>query len=106
MPQLSREEMEAVIRGGGSVMYQGKTLTQIGHLPTEADLAQGNPEAETAAANTLQQQIVELQQQLAKLQPPARKQTAVDTSGTAGTAEPDPQAEKTTKKKAADSGEG
>lgn len=69
MPQLNRKEMEAVIASGGSVLYGGRTIAHASQLPSEADLAKGDPEAETAAANALQQQIADLQAQVAKLTP-------------------------------------
>lgn len=67
MPALTRNEMEAVITGGGSVIYNGQTISRLGDLPSAADLAKGDPEAEAAAANALQQQIADLQAQIAKL---------------------------------------
>lgn len=102
MPHLTRKEMEAAIAAGGTVLYNGQTLWQVAQLPSEADLAVGNPEAETAAANNLQQQIADLQAQIAKLTPaPTTKADPVDTS-----AAEDPRTEKNVKKAAAESGKG
>jgi hypothetical protein len=70
MAQLTRDEMAAVIAGGGSVLYEGRTIWRAQDLPSEADLAQGDPEKEAAASASLQEQIAQLQADLAKLQQP------------------------------------
>lgn len=67
MGTLTRTQMEAVIRGGGSVLHDGKLHTQLHTLPTEGDLAAGDPQRETQAANALQAQMADLQAQLDKL---------------------------------------
>lgn len=71
MATLTRDEMRKVIQEGGSVLWQGHTLTRLEQLPSEAQLAQGDPEKEHAATESLQTQIAQLQAQLAQLQPPA-----------------------------------
>ena len=91
MATLTRSEMEQVLLNGGSVLHGGVLISRVEQLPGAIDLAKGDPEAETAAANAIQQQIAELQAQVDRLTAPAA---------------PDPAAEKTAKKKAADSGEG
>lgn len=68
MATLTRREMEAVIRGGGSVLYNGRLISKLSDLPTAAELARGNPRAEQAAAAELQAQVADLQAQLAALQ--------------------------------------
>jgi hypothetical protein len=60
---LSRNQMEQVIRSGGSVLHGGRILTKPEHLPTDADLAVGNPEQEALAAAALEAQIAALQAQ-------------------------------------------
>lgn len=65
---LNREEMEKVIRSGGSVLYQGSIISRIEALPSAAELAKGDPDKEAQAANDLQVQINQLQTQLAQLQ--------------------------------------
>jgi len=67
MGTLTRAEMEQVIANGGSVLHQGTLISSVDRLPSAADLAKGDPEAETAAANAMQQQIDALQEQIAKL---------------------------------------
>ncbi len=67
MPLLSRQDMEALLLQGGSVLYRGRVITREVDLPTLAELAQGDPVAETAAVATLQEQIDRLQAQLATL---------------------------------------
>jgi hypothetical protein len=68
MATLSRDQMEAVIANGGSILYGGRLITRVEHLPSEADLAAGNPDAEAKAAERLQQQMDALQKQMARLQ--------------------------------------
>lgn len=67
MATMTRAQMEAVIAGGGSVLHGGKLYTRVEHLPSEAELAQGDPAAEQAAAARLQEEIVRLQEQVARL---------------------------------------
>lgn len=67
MATLTRQEMEQVIRDGGSVLHGGRLYTKIATLPTEAQLAAGNPEQEAAAKANLQSQVEALQAQLADL---------------------------------------
>lgn len=69
MATLTRDEMEAVIKGGGSVLWQGHTLSRIQDLPSAADLAAGDPAKEAQATADLQAQITALQAQLAQLAP-------------------------------------
>lgn len=97
MPHLTRKEMEQAIKDGGSVLYNGQTLWKAEQLPSEADLAVGDPEAETAAANNIQQQIADLQKQIAKLAPTrtVKHDPLADTSGA-----DDPRAEAKAKAKA------
>lgn len=65
--QLTRAEMEAVIAGGGSVMYRGQTINQVGLLPTQAELAKGDPEQEKVVTSELQAQVEALQKQIDEL---------------------------------------
>jgi hypothetical protein len=67
MGHLTREEMEAVIRSGGGVKVGGRVRTRIEDLPTAAELAQGDPAKEAAAAEDLQAQIAALQAQVDQL---------------------------------------
>lgn len=68
MAHLTRAEMEQVIREGGSVKHGGRIISRLEHLPSDADLAKGDPAKEAKAAGDLQAQIDQLQQQLAGLQ--------------------------------------
>ncbi len=63
MAQLTRAEMEAVIRGGGSVIYKGRVLSKIEHLPSAVDLAAGDPAKLNATVDDLDTQIKALQEQ-------------------------------------------
>lgn len=73
MGTLSRNDMEQAIIQKGSVLYQGRIISRIQDLPTDADLAKGNPDMEAAAAAALDVQIAALTAQRARLslgQPP------------------------------------
>lgn len=63
---MKREEMIAVIEGGGSVLHEGKLHTRIETLPSKASLAQSEAE-KNAAAGDLDAQIAALQAQRAAL---------------------------------------
>lgn len=65
---IGRAAMEQAIRSGGSVMHQGRLITTVEQLPSEAELAAGDPEAEQAAQASLQAKVAELQRQLAQLE--------------------------------------
>lgn len=62
-PHMSRERMEEVIKRGGSVLYEGVTLTRIEDLPNESELAAGDPERSAMAAEDIDRKIAELQSQ-------------------------------------------
>lgn len=70
---LSRSEMEAIIAGGGSVLHGGRIITRVADLPSELDLAAGDPEREAAAAAELEQRIAALEAQLARVRPAPSK---------------------------------
>lgn len=78
---LSRQEMERVIQQGGAVLYRGRSIARVQDLPSEAELAQGDPQAELQAAANLQTQMAELQRQLAQLQPAAPSGEGGDETG-------------------------
>lgn len=65
--QLSRAQMEEVIKAGGSVMYKGVIIKDAGHLPAAADLVAGDEVASKAVAKELDTQIEALQKQRDKL---------------------------------------
>jgi hypothetical protein len=65
--KLTRSGMEHVIRSGGSVLHDGTVYTKLDTLPSEADLAKGDADAENAARENLLRQREALDQQLASL---------------------------------------
>jgi hypothetical protein len=67
---LSRDEMVKIIAGGGSVLHGGRIISREADLPSEADLAQGDPARAADVAADLQAQIAALQAQVAQLQAP------------------------------------
>jgi hypothetical protein len=64
---LSRADMERVIKDGGSVLHRGILHTRVETLPTEADLAEGDPAREQAAREALDAQIAALTAQRSRL---------------------------------------
>lgn len=72
---LNRDEMERVIREGGSVLYQGVIITRIVDLPHAATLAQGDTAQENAVRADLDAQIAALAVQRAQLGGGAGAQT-------------------------------
>lgn len=66
--------MEAVIKGGGSVLHGGRIIVSLSDLPKDSELAKGDPDAEKAALVSLQAEIDAKKAELAELQ----KQTKTD----------------------------
>ena len=64
---MTRKEMEAVIKGGGSVLHGGKVITSIADLPQQEDLAQTDTE-KADVAQELRGQIDALSERLAKVE--------------------------------------
>ena len=67
MASLTRGEMEQVIRSGGSVLYGGRILTKVEHLPAAEQLAGDDPARLADAAAELDAQIAALQARRAAL---------------------------------------
>lgn len=67
MGVLTRSEMEQTIIQRGSVLYRGRIISRIQDLPSDADLAAGDPAQEAAAAAALDAQIAALQAQRARI---------------------------------------
>lgn len=63
---MSREQMEAVIRKGGTVLYKGRGIKSIEHLPSAAAMA-NTPEEKKSAADDIDAQIEKLRKQKADL---------------------------------------
>lgn len=82
MAKLTRDEMEAVIARGGSVMYRGRIIRTVKDLPSRAELAVGDPVAEAKTRDDLDAQIAELERQKAKLT--GEVQTLTATGGPVG----------------------
>lgn len=61
------DRYQNAIANGGSVMYNGVTITEANRLPTFAELAKGDPEAEAEAEAYLKEQQKALQAQLSAL---------------------------------------
>lgn len=61
MATISRSEMQAAIAAGGVVLHGGRIYHDPADLPGEAELAQGDPDREKAAAEAIDAQIAALQ---------------------------------------------
>jgi hypothetical protein len=64
---LSRQQMENVINGGGSVLHKGRLITRIENLPSAMALAK-TPEEKEAAKADLQARMEKLQAEAAELE--------------------------------------
>lgn len=65
--RLTRAGMEHVIRSGGSVLHEGRTLTRVEELPSEAALAAGDEDATRTALDNLQRRREALEREEALL---------------------------------------
>lgn len=65
--KLTRGQMEEILARGEGVIHNGVVITRPEFLPTAAELADGDPEAEAAVASDLQAKIDQLQADLARL---------------------------------------
>jgi septal ring factor EnvC (AmiA/AmiB activator) len=78
MPLTSypREHLVKAIREGGAVLHGGRLIEKVEDLPSEAELVQGDPAKEQAAAENLDAQIqalVEQKNRLARQQEESKK---------------------------------
>lgn len=65
----TREEMAAIIRSGRSVYGpDGVLYTDVALLPSEASLALGNKQAESAARENIEKEMARLKSELALLE--------------------------------------
>jgi hypothetical protein len=62
-----REEMLDIVRSGRSTMHKGRLIKTVSQVPSEADLAAGNPAQAAEAAARLQQQIEDAKAQLEQI---------------------------------------
>lgn len=68
--QISRARMEKVIAEGGSVMFDdGRIVTRVSDLPSQAILAKGNAEATSAVQQQLRAERDRIDRELETLQP-------------------------------------
>ena len=63
----TRAEMAAIIQKGESVTIDGKLITSISEIPSDAELAKGNVEAEDLAKKNILSKMKELEAELALL---------------------------------------
>ncbi len=71
--KLTRAGAEQIIAEGGSVSINGNLYTSVENLPSEADFAKGDQDAENAARENLLRQQKAIEEQLAKLNAPAQQ---------------------------------
>jgi hypothetical protein len=63
----NRAEMEAILRSGQGIVYKGQVITKMADLPTDADLAKGDPDKEAEVISSLQAEIDRLQVEKSRL---------------------------------------
>lgn len=77
MPMISRVEMEAAIRAGGSVILPGgRIVSTIEQLPPELDLAKDDPARAAARRADVEAEIARLRVELNHGQPVVAEATA------------------------------
>jgi DNA primase len=96
---LTRQEMEDIIRQGGSVIVDGRSYATVESLPSEAALAEGDEAKEKALINHYEQQMAQLakqredvlKRQADRRQAVAKQQEAQQVQTEAAQAKPAPQ---------------
>ena len=66
--RLSRKDMEDLIKSGQSIIHDGQMITRCEDLPTEVDLALGDPAKENETEANIDRQIASLQAAKAQLE--------------------------------------
>lgn len=69
--QKTRADLEQVIIQGGSVRYKGRIIKRVQDLPSDAELAGGDPQREATALADIDAQIARLQNERTRLIKPA-----------------------------------
>lgn len=68
MATLTRQEMADILRDGKrSVLYNGRIIRNISQIPSEAELAAGNPQEEKKVQDNILVEMERLKAELAKL---------------------------------------
>lgn len=62
--RLTLDGMKQVLAEGGTVIHQGRVLTQPSHLPNASELTYGNADREKAVKAAIQKQIADLTAQM------------------------------------------
>lgn len=75
--KLTRADMEAKIKAGESIIHNGMVISAIVDLPTDVELAAGDPAAEQETADSLDAEIARLQTLRTRLAD-QQKQTAAN----------------------------
>lgn len=71
---MTREDFFRVLREGGSVVYNGFLVKTVADIPSEAELAKGNPDAEAEAKANILAEMDRLKADLALLKTPEVKE--------------------------------
>lgn len=64
---MDRQQMEAEIERGRGVLYGGRIITHVEHLPTEEELARNDAGVRQTRREQIEKQIGELQAELDRL---------------------------------------
>lgn len=68
MATLTRQEMADILRDGKrSVLFEGRIIKHVSQIPSEAELAVGNPEEEKKAQENILAEMERLKAELAIL---------------------------------------
>lgn len=63
-----REQMEKAIKSGSGVLYSGRIITQLEHLPTDAELAANDSKKVGSRKDEIKAEIEVLQRELDRLE--------------------------------------
>jgi hypothetical protein len=85
--RLSRKDMEDLIKSGQSIIHDGQMITRVEDLPTDVDLALGDPAKEDATEAEINRQIKALEDLKSQLQAGKSKPKA-ETAKATNDAEP------------------
>jgi hypothetical protein len=88
-----REEMLKILRDGGTTMHKGQHIRSVADIPSDAELAKGDPEAAKQAEAILRARLEDAQKQLALLSENSKSEEPKEEAKEA------PKAERTSAKK-------
>lgn len=88
---MDRETMEAVIKSGRSVLYGGRVISRLEHLPSHEELTQNDAAKRAERREQIEKQIGELQAELDRLSATERPAELPATGAAADAPEGEPE---------------